>query len=133
MVDVISASDLATHLGNADLETDPRLVQIVTLTNGLITEKWRNPADPVPVSVQLLGLAVGARAWRATPATGQLESITRSVDDASRTERYVVERGNLDGHHVYITEAELAALNGGDPRLRQRTGSIRLKVPGYQP
>lgn len=125
---IIREADLASYLGTPELANDPRLGQIVSLTNGLIDEEWEAPVTPTPTSVKLLALTVAARAWGITPGRGPLESITRSADDASRTERYAVPQSNADGHTVYLTKAELGRLNRRTTSRRPRT--IRTSV-GY--
>lgn len=119
---VITAAELASWLRNPDLTTDPSLVQIVGLVNDLIDEEWVDPEDPVPVRITLLALGVAARAWTHNPATSHVESITRSIDDGSRTERY--RTSTADGS-VFLTAAELAILNG-EPVTR----SLRLTIYG---
>jgi hypothetical protein len=99
---------------------------IVELTDELVTDEWADPVEPVPARVKLLALSVAARAWRMVPGHGPLESITRSFDDASRTERYAVTAPNESGHEVYLTDAELALLHG---KSKARVGSISIAVP----
>lgn len=127
MADVITVADLAAYLDLDEL-VGVRAELIMELTNGLIAEKWYNPVDPVPTSVRLLALDVAARAWRNKPGQAPLESVTRSFDDSSKTERYVVQRSDSSGAYVYLTDAELAILNGPP---KSQVGSIRLSVPGY--
>lgn len=122
---VVTGPDVAAYL-QLDSE-DARAEYVATLVDGLIDEKWVTPVDPVPASVKLMALNVAARAYHASPGRGRLESVTRSVDDASRTERYASSAG--DGEGVFLTEADLAVLNGGTGRKRVR--SMRLRVPGY--
>lgn len=119
---VITAAELASYLRNPDLVSDPSFVQIVSLTNDLIDEAWAAPAYPVPVRITLLGLDVAARAWSFDPTTAHLESYTRTLDDASRTERF---RTKGDGGRVYLTAAEASLLRGA-PAVR----SVRLVRPG---
>ena len=119
---IITADDLASWLRNPSLATDESLRQIVDLTNELVSEEWANPADPVPTRVRLLTLNVAARAWGHNPATAHLESVTRTLDDASRTERY---RSTSADGTVYLTSSELAILHGKRPMR-----SIRLVTNG---
>lgn len=128
MADVITLGDLAAYLDPAAV-SGARAELIVDLTNGLIAERWTTPSDPAPTSVRVLALNVAARAWRNKPGHGPLESITRSIDDASRTERYAIPVGDGSGADVFLTDAELATLNGLPAKAR--VGSIRLGVPGF--
>lgn len=117
-MDIITAGDLASWLRDPDLATNESLLQVVDLTNELVNEEWATPASPVPTRIRLLALNVAARAWGHNPATAHLESVTRSIDDASRTERY---RSSTADGSVYLTDSELALLHG-----RRPTRSIRL-------
>lgn len=121
-MDIITADDLASWLRDPSLSTDPSLIQIVGLTNDLVSEEWANPDDPAPTRIRLLTLGVAARAWVNDPSKANLESITRAVDDASRTERY---RTAGNGGTVYLTGDELAVLQG-KPQAR----SVRLVAYG---
>lgn len=128
-MELITTEDLAAYLKDDSVTTDARANLVVRLTNDLITEKWLSPVDPAPASVLILAYAVASRARTNTPGRGPLQSITRSFDDSSRTERFAVPGGEASGHDVYLTEDELALLNGGTKR--RRVGSIKLAVPGY--
>ncbi len=119
---VITAADSASWLRNPALEDDPSLVQVVELVNALVDEEWTTPVDPVPVRITLLALGVAARAWSHDPSTAHLESVTRGVDDATRTERY---RASTVDASIYLTAGELAILNG-EPVTR----SLRLTIYG---
>lgn len=118
-MDIISADELALRFRNPDLADDESFVQVVDLTNELLTEEWTdNPTDPAPIKVKLLAFGVAERAWTHDPTTANIESVTRSVDDASRTERY---RSSGSNSNIYLTDAELALLQG-----RRLTRSVRL-------
>jgi hypothetical protein len=122
VADVIDAAALAAWLRDSSLADDASLGQIVTFTNALFDEEWANPTDPVPVKVTLLALSVAARAWAFDPSRANVESVSRSLDDASRTERY----RTSDGHGgVYLTSDEVALLNG-----ERRSRSVRLVAYG---
>ena len=121
-MDVITAGDLASWLRDPSLAADESLLQIVALTNELVTEEWATPADPVPTRIHLLALNVAARAWGQNPATAHLESVTRSIDDGSRTERY---RSATSDGSIYLTDGELAVLQG-----RRPARSVRLVAYG---
>jgi hypothetical protein len=128
-VDIIDIDDLATDLEDEALTTNQRALNVVARTNALITEKWLSPVTPVPASVVELALAVAERALASTPGRGPLESLTRTFDDMTKTERFAVPGGQASGHAVYLTDDELGILNGGT--TRRRIGSIKLSVPGY--
>lgn len=96
----------------------------VELVNGLVTDAWANPVDPVPPSVRAIALEAAGRASRNPKA---LTSVTRSADDGSRTER-MAEKATRAG--VYLTADERAELGGGKPRRRRRYGTIRVGL-GY--
>lgn len=126
MADVITTETLSAYLEDSAILTSTRADKIVELTNSLITEEWVNPVDPVPARVEMLAYTVAARAYYNKPGRGPLESLTRSFDDSSRTERYAVKVGSPDGHDVFLTDDELALLRG---TTRGRVGSIRVNVP----
>ena len=121
-MEIIAAAELASYLRDDDLATNTSLIQIVGLTNDLLTEEWTTPADPIPVKITLLALNVAARGWSYNPATANLESVSRSLDDASRTERY---RTSSESGSIFLTEAEEALLNG-----RKQRRSVRLTIYG---
>lgn len=118
MANIIDPIDLASYLRDLSLATDPALEQIAELVNDLINENWADPVDEIPARIRLLALNVGARAWSWNPATAHLESISRTLDDASRTERY---RSGGSGGSVYLTEDEWQLLQG-----RSAVRSVRL-------
>lgn len=122
MVDIITAAELASYLRDDSLAGNASLEQIVELTNDLLTEEWTTPVDPIPVKIKLLALNVAARAWVYDPSKSNLESFTRALDDASRTERY---RASSTNGSIYLTEEEEAILNG-----RKRNRSVRLTIYG---
>lgn len=121
-MDVITPEAAASYLELPGLTG--RLRAVVGLVNSLIVEKWRHPADPVPTSVQLLAYDMVARAMRVVPTDRPVESVTVSVDDGSRTERYVVDADTAGG--VYISDDELAALN----RSLSSDGGAFTVLPG---
>jgi hypothetical protein len=124
-VDVITTAELASWLRDPALEDNPSLEQIVDLVNELVNEEWASPADPVPARIRLLALSVGARAWVNDPSKTNLESLSRQLDDAARTERY---RASAVNAGVYLTGDELAILHG-----KRRSRSVRLVAYGeYQ-
>lgn len=121
-MEIINAAELASYLRDDSLATDTSLIQIVGFTNALVTEEWTTPATPVPVKIKLLTLNVAARAWVNDPARSNVESFSRTLDDASHTERY---RVSSESGSVYLTEAEESVLNG-----RARKRSVRLVAYG---
>ena len=126
MADVITTTTLSAYLEDEAILTSTRASEIVDLTNSLIDEEWANPEDPVPARIKMLAYTVAARAYYNKPGRGPLESLTRSFDDSSRTERYAVTVGEANGHDVFLTDDELALLRG---TARRRVGSIRVAVP----
>ena len=122
MVEFITEVELASYLRDPSLATDASLVQLVEFANELLTEEWTTPVVPIPVKVKLLALNVAARAWVNNPSLSNIESYTRSLDDASRTERY---RASSHDGSIFLTESEEALLNG-----RSRRRSIRLTIYG---
>lgn len=115
---IIDVQDLASYLRDDSLAEDPSLIQIVDLVNDLIEDNWTDPQIVVPARVKLLALNVSARAWAWNPASAHLESITRSIDDGSRTERY---RAGSSSGSVYLTDDELLVLRG-----KSSVRSVRL-------
>lgn len=122
MTDIITPDDLASWLRDDSLASNASLIQIVELTNELLDEEWASPVEPIPAKIRLLALRVAARGWRNNPATANLESITRTLDDASRTERY---RTSPSSEGVFLTNDELAVLHGKRPPR-----SVRLVAYG---
>lgn len=122
MTDIITADDLASWLRDDSLADNDSLIQIVELTNDLINEEWVNTESPVPARIRLLGLNVATRAWVQDPSKSNLESLTRTLDDASRTERF---KTTANSGNVYLTDLELALLQG-----RPLARSVRLVAYG---
>lgn len=127
-IEIITRDSLASYLRLTDEQKATlaaTLDNLVELTNELITEKWVSPIDPVPTSVKLLGLKVAARGYGFDPTAKQLQSITRSTDNTSRTERFVTGvNAAADAYEqIFLTGAELRRLN---PRRRR---TIRTHVP----
>lgn len=121
-MDVITAGDLASWLRDPSLEANESLIQVVDLTNELVAEEWSDPVDPAPARIRLLTLGVASRAWVNDPSKANLESLTRALDDASRTERY---RASANDGTVYLTSDELAILHG-----KRAVHSVRLTIYG---
>lgn len=128
-MEIIDIESLSVDLEDPALVDSARALNVVDRTNALVTEKWISPATPIPASVTELALAVAERALASVPGRGPVESITRSFDDSSRTERFAVPGGDASGRSVYLTDDELSTLNGNG--TRRKVGSIKLAVPGY--
>lgn len=120
MTTYVTSADLASAL---DQDDSAHLQRIVQMTNSLIDEEWVDPVNPIPARVTNIAWQV---AYRAGVNPKGLSSWTRSWDDISKTER--MEASQRAG--VYLTDEELAALNGITRTVR-RAGSIRLRVPGW--
>lgn len=124
--EVITAPELTMYLGPLVQVDADRLGFLVDLTNGVIMERWTTPVtDPalIPTWVKAIALEVAARPARNPQG---LASWTKSVDDASKTER-LPEMAAQAG--VFLTSAEAARL-GGVKRRRRRMGTIRVRM-GY--
>lgn len=122
-MNVITEDDLASYLRDPSLSDNASLIQIVEWVNELVTEEWSDPADPVPARIMLLALNVAARAWVNDPSRANVESVSRTIDDGSRTERY--RTSITQGSIVYLTDDERAMLNGRTVRR-----SVRLITYG---
>lgn len=114
----VTDEQLAVALG---ADVTPGLTQIADRTNELIEEKWLSPTEPAPASVKIIAFNA---AMRVASNPKGLTSWTRSWDDITRTER--IEGARRLG--LYLTDEELAELNGTSPRARVAR-SIRLSVP----
>jgi hypothetical protein len=124
-ITIITGAELASYPGAGSPSLSDANT-FATLVNGVVTEAWKTPVPvgkPVPAWVRAIAFEVGARAARNPKG---LQSWTRSVDDASRTERYSDVSARAG---VYLTEAEEARL-GGKAARKHRYGTIRLDVPG---
>ncbi|MBS42920.1 MAG: hypothetical protein CMH83_07155 [Nocardioides sp.] len=120
-IDIITTADLIAYPG-AGNPTETDATAYVELANGLVTEAWKCPTTPVPWWVKAIALEAAARGSRNPRG---LQSWTRSVDDASRTER--VAESQLKQLGVHLTADERTRL-AGRSRRRRRYGSIRLQV-----
>ncbi len=131
MVDVLSAEELASYL---ERPVTPGMELIVGKVNQLITESWDDAAtasEPYPVRVWGLAVSIATRAL--SPASRGLTSITESWDDVQTTERYGEAGGGHTRTGVYITDEEIAALNGVLDEVPASIGTIstptRWQVP----
>ncbi len=122
---ILTDADLASYLRTPSLAGDADLEFLVSLVNGLIEEAWMAPVDPAPYSVRALAFTVAERAWNNPKG---LSSWTRSIDDASRTERLpeVYARAG-----VYLTDDERAALNPSVANPPRKVRSVSLHVPRW--
>lgn len=120
-MEIITVADLTNYLGSAT-PAPSNAEFIVELVNDLVTEAWAEPVDPVPSRVKLIALEVAARPARNPKG---LSSWTRSVDDASRTERLSDSAARTG---VFLTDEEAAYLSGALRRRRNRYGTIRLRI-----
>lgn len=121
-IEVITAEQLIAYPGSG-FPTQADADFYTELVNGLVTDAWATPVEPIPVWVVALALEAAGRASRNPKG---LVSWTRSLDDGSRTERLPEAAARVG---VYLTDAELARL-AGKKRRRSRYGTIRLGV-GY--
>lgn len=121
--EIIKASDLAFYPGIALSSTETTQL-IVDLVNEMIVE-ITGVLDPVPARVKSLAYTMAARALRNPEG---YSSITKQLDDWKTTVRR--EGPEPEGVGVYLSDDERAWLTGlADTTTR--SGSIRLKVPGY--
>jgi hypothetical protein len=130
MADIITITDLSEWLEDETLPDSPRAGRIIQLTNAEINEAWRTPLHPPPAWVIKLALTVASRAVASKPGRGPIESVTRSFDDSSKTERYAVRETDRSGNDVFLTDEERDRLND---RPSSPVGSIRLGVPQTWP
>lgn len=125
-MEVITPDEVISYLGASTPVESDRLNLIIELTNGLIADKWANPTTPpdsVPAWVRSIALEVAARPLRNPRG---LASVTRSIDDASRTERLADTAARAG---VFLTAEEEARLaNRGNTGRRGRYGTIRLRI-----
>lgn len=106
----VTDTDVAPFTSSVDIDTTLELV------NDLVGETWANPVDPVPARIRALALGVAVRAL-SNPKN--VDSVTRSSDQTSLTDRYVA-RGERAAGVVYLTSAERRVLRG----RRRRYGTV---------
>ena len=121
---ILIPQDAADWLREPDLATNPSFVALVQLVDSLVTEEWKWASASIPARIKLLAVNAVARAWAQKPGERVVESYTRAIDDASRTERFSTRSATvgLDG---LLTDAELAYLHGA-PAGRARTIGVGL-------
>lgn len=122
MGDIITDNDLLELTDLLPAATDQQLKYAARRASSLVAGNWASPIDPAPQWVKDIAIDVAAR-YLANPRG--VTSVTRSLDDASRTERY--EGGGTRAGKFYLDDDEFAKLN---PKVRTRVGSTRLHVPG---
>lgn len=120
--EIITAEKLASYPGIVLGSTESTAL-VVELVNELIVEIIGVP-NPVPATVKALGYKIAARALRNPEG---YSSVTEQLDDWKQTVR---REGSEAGEGVFLTDAERAWLYGLIPGST-RSGSIRLRVPGY--
>lgn len=118
-IQIIAPETLMAYPGAGNPSEEDAAVWVM-LINGLITEVWKNPEEPVPFWVQTIALTTAARA---SSNPKGLQSWTRSLDDGSRTER-LPEAAARAGLH--LDDADRRRLRGLGPRRRSRFGTIRV-------
>lgn len=107
---ILTALDAADWLREPGLAENDSFQTIVNLVNEVVAEEWKWATPTIPARLRLLAMNAVARAWNRTPGKGALESFTRAVDDASRTERFSSTGSvGLDG---LLADEELAYLHG---------------------
>ena len=113
--------EFAVHVGT---EVTAAITNIAERTNELVDESWLVQPDPLPdpLPARIRTIAFNAAVRVASNPKG-LTSWTRSWDDITRTER--IEGARRLG--LYLTDEELAELNGTTPRARV-VKSIRMVV-----
>lgn len=120
-IEIITAYDLVSYPGAGSPTMDDAEVHVFW-ANQIVTEAWADPADPVPYAVRAIALEVASRVSR-NPR--RLESWTKRLDDASKTER--VSAGDLARAGYFLTPEERMMLAGKTARRRRnRYGTIRL-------
>lgn len=120
-MDLIDKFDLEAVPGITG--TDATLTYVARRASTAVASKWCHPIDPAPDWVKDIAIDVAVR-YLNNPKG--ITSVTRSVDDASRTERFE-NTGQRMTRGFELTDEEIAALC---PVRRNRVGSIRLRVPG---
>lgn len=111
----------ASWVRKPDLATDPVFVGFVDEVYEELAEHWRCPTETLPTVIRAIVRAAIRRGW-ASGVGERLESLTRTIDDASRTERFAASSGvgSAASEYGYFTPAEIAVLNncgrsGGAP------------------
>lgn len=126
-IEIISTPDLVNYLKAAGVTTDPSACNIyVPLANGLVSEAWSTPEDPIPRWVKAIALEVAARPARNPKG---LSSWTRNADDTSRTERLPDAAARAG---IYLLDSEETKLGRSRDTTQRphRFRSVRTRV-GY--
>ena len=119
---IITAEDLMSYPGAGNPSREDADIW-AELVNGLVSEAWKAPEQPVPFWVRTIALRTAARA-SANPKG--LASWTRTIDDGSRTER-LPDAAARAGLHL---DADDRRRLRGQRRRRSRFGTIRVDL-GY--
>lgn len=122
MTTFLTGDDLASYL---EEPLDGAIQNIADRVNALVTEKWANPATPVPEWVKNIAWNVAIRAGANRKG---VTSQTRSWDDVTKTDRW--EAGTFG---VELTDDETLKLSGLPDGTGASVGvkSIRMTVPGW--
>lgn len=121
-MEIITGDDLASYPGVDGSLTTAQLEWVAEQVSALVEGAWQCPVEPVPAWVKAIALNAGGR-FAQNPKG--LESWTRSIDDASRTERVRGNSGTRSG--IYLSDNDLAALSCAD--LPSGVGTIRTWPP----
>lgn len=119
---IITGTDLASYPGIDASLTSTQLDWVANQISSLVEGAWGFPTTPVPAWVKTIALNAAGR-FAQNPKS--LESWTRTIDDASRTER--VRSGSAAAVGLGLTADELAALSCSD--LPVGVGTIRTWPP----
>lgn len=120
---IISGTDLTNVPGipaNVDLD------YLARRASSAVEAAWCHPVNPAPAWVKDIAIDVALRG-ASNPMGRTSRTLTRSIDDASRSE---TERYDSGAVGWALTDEERSRLC---PIPRRGIGSMRLRVPGYQP
>lgn len=127
---IITAADLAGVPGLGAASDDEK-TYAARRAGDLVASSWCTPTDPVPQWVKDIAVDVAVR-YLSNPRNLSSVTRTKALDDASRseTERYADgTRGGLSLTDDELTRLCPTAITGRVAGI----GSMRLRVPGYQP
>lgn len=122
---IVDAVDLALYLRDVGLASNPNFQYLVDLANGVVEDEWSEPVDPAPPAVIAVVCEVVRRAWDNPKG---LSSWTRSIDDASRTERLSDQRARAG---LYLTDEDYAVLHAVAVPVTRKARSIQMTVPDW--
>lgn len=122
---IIDRNDLSGIPGVSG--TDAELDYAAKRASARVEEAWCNPTGSPPQWVRDIAIDVAVR-YLTNPRG--VSSVTRRVDDASRTERYGEGGpGAVPQIGFHLTDDEKTRLC---PKVRRSVGTITTKVPGYR-